>query len=71
MQIDISDPFLQDEITRLFSVYCIPECGDAINNANNDCGIYDNALKNSTLVYAEPIVMKKNATYCMTEQESY
>ena len=43
-EIDISDPFLQDEINRLFSVYCIPDCGDAINNANNDCGIYDDAL---------------------------
>ena len=38
---------LQRQLEPFFSAYCVAECGTAINDANNQCGVYASASPGS------------------------
>ena len=58
IELDLSNP--QPQITSFYRFYCIPECGDAINDAYNECGVYRVSL---------PGTERLNIDLCGTNQQ--
>ena len=58
MELDLSNP--QPQIDSFYSLYCIPECGDTINEAYDECDAYRDLL---------PGTERFNIDLCGTNQE--
>ena len=65
VEADLSDPAqLQAVITLAYNSFCIPECGNIILDAYNDCGIFDALLPGSEELYIGLCGTNQNGDLC-------
>ena len=55
---------IQQQVEQFYEVYCVPDCGNVINNVLNQCGVYSSSFSGTEKLNADMCGTNEDGTKC-------
>ena len=55
---------IQQQVEQFYEVYCVPDCGNVINNVLNQCGVYSSLFSGTEKLNVDMCGTNEDGTKC-------